>query len=91
MKSPQNFTLYAIYGLERKWENGEEFDLKLLPFDVGQGVTIEDVSTLLNPGSFNEYITREMGRRSVERLKEIRYALVHRYERTPIRTPSGMA
>src|SRR5437868_1472024 len=84
MTVPQNFTLYGIYGLEKTWDNGEEFDLKLLPFDIGQGVTLEDVSTLLSPDSFNEYITGEMGRRSVERLKETRYALVHRYERAPI-------
>jgi hypothetical protein len=81
---PQNFTLYGIYGLEKTWDNGEEFDLKLLPFDIGQGVTIEDVSTLLSPESFNEYITGEMGQRSIKRLKETRYALVHRYERAPI-------
>src|SRR6185437_9017350 len=62
----------------------EEFDMKLLPFDIGQGITIEDVSTLLRPDSFNEYITGEMGRRSVQMLKETRYALVHRYERAPI-------
>jgi hypothetical protein len=84
MSSPQNFTLYGIYGLEKTWDNGEEFDLRLLPFDIGQGVTIEDVSTLLNPESFNEYITGEMGQRSIKRLKETRYALVHRYERAPI-------
>lgn len=84
MTVPQNFTLYGIYGLEKIWDNGEEFDSKLLPFDIGQGVTIEEVATLLSPDSFNEYITSEMGTRSVQRLKETRYAFVHRYERTPI-------
>jgi hypothetical protein len=80
---PQNLTLYAIHGIENEWDD-EPFDVSRLPFDLGQGVSIENVSGLLGEDAFSEYITHEMGTRSVQRLKELRYALVHRYDRFPV-------
>lgn len=81
---PQNFTLYAVHGLGQAWDE-DPFDMKRLPFDLGQGVTIEDVSSLLQKtDAFSEHVTTQMGTRAVESLKAIRYALVHRYERVPI-------
>lgn len=81
---PQNFTLYALHGLSQAWDE-EPFDMGRLPFDLGRGVTVEDVSELLKKAeAFSEYVTTQMGTRAIESLKAIRYALVHRYERTPI-------
>jgi hypothetical protein len=80
---PQNLTLYAIHGIENAWDD-EPFDVSRLPFDLGYGVSIENVSGLLGEDAFSEYFVQEMGTRSVQRLKELRFALVHRYERFPI-------
>lgn len=81
---PQNFTLYAIHGLSQAWDE-EPFDMKRLPFALGQGVTVEDVSELLKKtDAFSEYVTSKMGTHAIESLKAIRYALVHRYELVPM-------
>jgi hypothetical protein len=80
---PQNLTLYAIHGIGNAWDD-EPFDVSRLPFDLGHGVSIEDVSGLLGADAFSEYVTQEMGTRSVQRLRQLRFALVHRYDRFPI-------
>jgi hypothetical protein len=61
---------------------GETFgDLSVsqqLPFNIMQGVTIEDVSGWVNDESA-EWIVREVGTESINTLKNIRVAVVHRY------------
>src|SRR5229473_8435831 len=74
----QNFSLYAIYGLALQWGQ-EEFDLKRLPFDVMEGVRIEDVSTLIPEGAFN-FMEGRISSDDIEKLQNTRYAIVHRFD-----------
>jgi hypothetical protein len=57
---PHNLSLYAIHGIDNPWDD-EPFDLSRLPFDLGHGVSIENVSGLLGADAFSEYVTQEMG------------------------------
>jgi hypothetical protein len=75
---PQNFTLYAIYSLGGAWED-EPFDETRLPFDVAEGVRIEDVRPLFREDTF-AYTTQQMGNWAVDHLRRCHYALVHRYD-----------
>jgi hypothetical protein len=49
-----------------------------LPFEVMQGVTIEDVSTLLTDDTL-DWVSKHLGIYQTEALKNVRFALVHRY------------
>lgn len=79
---PQNFTLYALYALGQRWDD-EPFDEARLPFGVAEGVHIEDVRPLFRENTF-DYAVQQMGTWAIERLRQCRYALVHRYDATPI-------
>ena len=78
MKS--KFTLYAIYWLANEW--GEKhFNLGRLPFEIAEGVRIEDVSTFILEEAF-ELVRERNGSEEVKRLRDTQYALVHRYDAT---------
>jgi hypothetical protein len=76
-RMPQNFSLYAIYGIAGGADD-EQFDTGLLPFDLIEGVRIDDVSTLLKADTF-DLVRERMGSDAVRQLQGVRYALVHRY------------
>lgn len=75
----KKFTLYAIYSLANQWGEPEQFDLKCLPFDIAEGVRIEDVSQLLRHDTF-KLVENRAGSDEVEALQRTRYALVHRFD-----------
>ena len=75
---PQNFTLYTIHRLADEWEDGS-FDLARLPLEIAEGVRIEELAPLLRPDAF-DYVVTQMGTWAVEKLKQSRYAFIHRYE-----------
>ncbi len=74
---PQRFSLYEIYGLAGGVDD-EVFDKSVLPFDVIEGVRIEDVSSLLRSDTF-EFVKKRMGSDAVKQLGGVTCALVHRY------------
>ena len=76
----RSFTLYAIYGVANQWGE-EQFDLSRLPFDIAEGVRIEDVSVFLRDGTFS-FVEKRMGSDDVEKLQNTHYALVHRFDGT---------
>ena len=76
----RSFTLYAIYGVADQWGE-EQFDLSRLPFDIVEGVRIEDVSVFLRDGTFS-FVEKRMGSDDVEKLQNTHYALVHRFDGT---------
>jgi hypothetical protein len=73
-----NFTLYPIYGLASVIDD-EQFDLTRLPFDITEGVRIEDVKDRFHPGTFDGFKDR-LGTSVVDNIKSVRFALVHRYK-----------
>jgi len=75
-----NFTLYPIYSVAGEVDD-EQFDLGLLPFDVTEGVCIETVK--FHPGTFIPHGIR-LGTFVVEKMAQVRFALVHRYQPKPI-------
>src|SRR6267154_508696 len=75
-----NFTLYPIYSLAGEIDD-ERFDLGLLPFNVTEGVYIEAVK--FHPGTFIPHRVR-LGTFVVEKMEQVRFALVHRYQPKPI-------
>jgi hypothetical protein len=82
-----NFTLYALYSLAGGGADLERFT-RTLPFDIAEGVCIENVSELIEDDTFN--IVRErMGRDDVETLRQVTRALVHRYTPQAIRDPES--
>src|SRR5450631_129457 len=74
---PQRFSLYEIYGLAGGVDD-EQFDKSVLPFDVTEGVRIEDISSLLRSDTF-EFVKERMGSDAVKQLRGVTHALVHRY------------
>jgi hypothetical protein len=82
-----NFTLYDLYSLAGGGAELERFS-RDLPFDIAEGVRIENVSELLEDDTFN--IVRErMGSDDVETLRHVTHALVHRYTPQAIRDPES--
>jgi hypothetical protein len=76
------FSLYAIYALAGVGADIEHFE-RPLPFEIAEGVSIEDVSALLQQDTFNAVRAR-MGTDALETLQHVRHALVHRYEPRPV-------
>jgi hypothetical protein len=72
-----DFTLYPIYWLADAIDD-EQFDLNKLPFDVADGVRIEDVSGHFATGTFDLF-REKLGTERLDDLKNVRYAFVHRY------------
>jgi hypothetical protein len=72
-----NVTLYPIYWLAGALDD-EQFDLNRLPFDVTEGVRIEDVAGRFSGGTFDVF-REKMGTERITDLNGVRYAFVHRY------------
>jgi hypothetical protein len=72
------FTLYPIQWLADEVD-GHPFDKRQLPFDIFQGVRIEDVSQRFLKGTFDLFKAR-LGEEIIQKLERVRYALVHRYK-----------
>lgn len=73
-----HFSLYAIYGLSHENWGNHRFDLSRLPFEIVDGVCIEDVSGCFRENEFH-YVEKKLGSDATEDLKGIKYALVHRF------------
>jgi len=67
---------YPIYGLSEYWDR-DPFDLSLLPFRISEDVAIEPVADSLKVslGYFEKFSPRE-----AEKMRSVKFALVHRYE-----------
>jgi hypothetical protein len=74
---PKKITVYPIYGVAG-FGDDEIFDSSVLPFHIVPDVTVEDVSPMFNEQTFS-WVKKEMGRRDVEILEAVHYAIVHRY------------
>ncbi|MFZ0770361.1 MAG: hypothetical protein WCA49_04195 [Candidatus Sulfotelmatobacter sp.] len=85
-KMPQNFSLYAIHRVAGGADD-EQFTIAL-PFDITDGVRIEDISSSLRKGTF-DFIKGRMGSDLAAKLESVQYALVHRYEPKPFLDEEG--
>jgi len=67
---------YPIYGLSEYWDR-DPFNLSLLPFRISEDVAIEPVADSLKVslGYFEKFSPRE-----AEKMRSVKFALVHRYE-----------
>ena len=74
---PNKATLYSIYALADMIDE-RPFDTSVFPFQVSEGVTVEDVTPMFNPDTF-AWVRNELGRRDVEDLQRVDYAIAHRY------------
>jgi hypothetical protein len=70
--------LYPFAGVTGPWVD-DPFDTSMLPATLVPGVTIEDVTPLINEDTFS-WLGDQLGKRDTEAMQEIRYAIVHRYE-----------
>jgi hypothetical protein len=73
----QRISLYPIAGVTGSWQD-EPFDTSALPAQVIPDVHIEDVSSVFRDDTW-DFFEREMGKRDVEALRRVKYAIVHRY------------
>jgi hypothetical protein len=74
---PQKVTVYPVYMLAGAIDE-EPFDRSALPINIAEGVGLEDVSAMLNEETF-AWVRSELGKRDLEDLRTVQYALVHRY------------
>lgn len=74
---PNKATLFPIYALADIIDP-EPFDMRVLPFQVIEDVTVEDVTPMFNNDTFN-WVQNELGKRDLKELKGVKYAIVHRY------------
>src|SRR5205823_5056826 len=75
---PHKLTLYPIYALARAHED-YPFDLQLLPYQIITDVALEDVTPLFNEDTWR-WVGNALGQRDIDELRNVRHALVHRYE-----------
>lgn len=73
------FNLHAVYGLARAHFPGEDQFTLSLPVEITEGVTLENVSALISPDSFDG-VRKRIGTDATDRLEGVHHALVHRYE-----------
>jgi hypothetical protein len=73
---PTKLTFHEIHSLG--WSSDEDRVTTPLPFEIMSGVTIEDVSSWLNDESLG-WVSSQLGFYQTEALKNVRFALVHRY------------
>jgi hypothetical protein len=83
MRSPNmRFSFYPIERIEQGAHRGgaddDDFDPAILPFDLGNEITLEDVSALIPADEFDCY-KPGMGSHAHDHLERIKYALVHRF------------
>lgn len=69
---------YPFAGVTGPWED-DPFDTSVLPATLVPGVTIEDVTSLINEDTFS-WLADQLGKRDTEAMQAIRYAIVHHYE-----------
>jgi hypothetical protein len=71
-------TLYPLYSAGRHpWDEGALADLR---YEIMEGVTIEDVSSLITPQTFSVWKGAHfLSADQLESLENIKYAIVHRY------------
>jgi hypothetical protein len=69
--------IHPIYALEGDWRDYPPFDLKLLPFEICNGVFIEDVSSLFREETFS-WVGDGLSRTDRKTLSSVKYALVRR-------------
>ena len=74
---PDKVTLYPIHGLGYAYLE-PLFDRSVLPLQVVEDITIEDVSQMFNEETFA--FGGEIGRRDREKLQRVEHAFVHRYK-----------
>jgi hypothetical protein len=77
----EQFCLYPIERTARAFPIGvddEDFDATILPINVIEGATIEDVSSLINAHEF-EIFRPPLGTDAVRNLERIKYAIIHRF------------
>jgi hypothetical protein len=77
-----NFTLYPIYWLADA-ASGTRFDQTRLPIDIAEDVRIESVRERFRKDAF-ELSSASVGTIVLEKLKQVQFALVHRYRPDPI-------
>jgi hypothetical protein len=70
-------TLYPIAGLAGSWED-EPFDESALPARIVEDVTIENVTPMFKNDTWS-FVEGEIGKRDLEVLRRVQYAMVHRY------------
>jgi hypothetical protein len=76
----------AVNWIGDKSENN--FDAQLLPFQVCEGVTFENIAGLISKDEF-DYCRRELGTETTKHLEKIRFAFVHRFPRIELDPSTG--
>lgn len=71
------FTLYPIYSIADEYHD-DPFDRTRLPFEIVEGLYVEDVSRHFREGTFDHH-NAMLGREVLRKLETVRYGLVHRY------------
>src|SRR5258706_92222 len=71
-------TLYPINGVTESWQD-DPFDHSMLPAQIVPDVTIENVKSMFNAETFS-WVGSEMGKRDMETLGGVKYAIVHRFK-----------
>jgi hypothetical protein len=76
----QKFSMFPLDKIATRWGGllDGSFDDTLLPFEVFQGVFIENVSSLIPKDEF-DYCKAELGTNLIEHLEHIKYGLIHRF------------
>src|SRR4029077_20974532 len=75
-KSAQ-ITVYPLYALADSLDR-QPFDTSVLPFEIVDGVTVEDARPFFGANTF-QLFREDLGSRNVAELEQIRYAIVHRF------------
>ena len=86
----QKFSMFPLDKIATAWRGllDGHFDESLFPFEVFDGVFIEDVSSLMSPDEF-DYCKQELGTNLIKHLESIKYALIHRYPSFEIDSTTG--
>ena len=74
---PSKLTLDPIYAVADAIDE-QPFNSRLIPFQIRDGVAVEDIRSLFTPDAFR-WAEGELGRHDVENLRRVEYAIVHRY------------
>lgn len=74
-----DIVFHPIYTLARNRFDGSGFDLSMLPMQIAEDVTLEDISGLLSKESFATWKSF-IGPHDFERLERICFALVRRFD-----------
>lgn len=86
------FSFYPIesveYGLHRGGAHDDDFDASILPLNLMDRLTIEDISDLIPPDEFETY-KASIGTWTYDKLGDFKYAIVHRYPQYEIDLVTG--